>query len=136
MFLFYFLNLEFSDFKSTLGQSESWGCRGNWKFGRNYDLAQIWWNQIQKLPVNELVSNAKLLILIVDQNLQNGTQKIMAGDGDFMTRDSIIQFKTKNCEGYDRIPQRILLDVVDALDWLKNSPDSFKIKCKKLISQM
>ena len=82
------------------------------------------------------MSNAKLLILIVDQNLQNGTQKIMAGDGDFMTRDSIIQFKTKNCEGYDRIPQRILLDVVDALDWLKNSPDSFKIKCKKLISQM
>ena len=36
-----------------------------------------------------------------------------------MTRDRVYeclkQLKSKNCEGYDRIPQRILLDGVDAL---------------------
>ena len=55
----------------------------------------------------------------VDPNVENGIQKSVKGDGDFMTRDRVYQcikqLKVENSEGYDRIPQRILLDGVDAL---------------------
>ena len=55
----------------------------------------------------------------VDPNVENGIQKSVMGDGDFMTRDRVYQcikqLKVENSEGYDRIPQRILLDGVDAL---------------------
>ena len=55
----------------------------------------------------------------VDPGVHNGTQKLESGDFDFMTRDNVYkcikQLKTKNSEGYDRIPQRILLDGIDIL---------------------
>ena len=60
--------------------------------------------------MKKLVENVR-----VDQNVQNGKQKPVIGDGEFMTRDRVLecikQLKNKNCGGYDRIPQRILLDV-------------------------
>ena len=55
----------------------------------------------------------------IDPNVENGKQRNQMGDGDFMTRDRVYecikQLKTKNCEGYDRIPQRIILDGIDSL---------------------
>ena len=42
-----------------------------------------------------------------------------AGNLDFMTKTDIIScvkmLKVKNCEGYDRIPQRVLIDGIDLL---------------------
>ena len=55
----------------------------------------------------------------IDPNVQNSVQKTVMGGGDFMTRDRVFecikQLKSKNCEGYDCIPQRIILDGIDAL---------------------
>ena len=43
----------------------------------------------------------------------------MSDEAEFMTRDKVYecikQLKPKNSEGYDRIPQRILLDGIEAL---------------------
>ena len=51
--------------------------------------------------------------------MENGKQRNQMGDVDFMTRDQVYecikQLKTKNCEGYHRIPQRIILDGIDSL---------------------
>ena len=45
-------------------------------------------------------------------NVYNGLQKINANELNFMTtqniHDALMSIKIKNCEGYDRIPQRIL----------------------------
>ena len=50
----------------------------------------------------------------VDPGVYNGERVITAGDEMFMSRHDIIKcmlnIKEKNCEGYDRIPQRVLLD--------------------------
>ena len=55
----------------------------------------------------------------VDQNVYNGTRKLVVADSDFMSPLEIIecvnQLKLKNCEGYDRIPQRILIDGIEVL---------------------
>ena len=55
----------------------------------------------------------------VDQGVYNGRRKIHAEDGIFMTSARIIEcvksLKIKNTEGYDRIPQRIIIDGLDAL---------------------
>ena len=55
----------------------------------------------------------------IDENVYNGNRKIVAGDLNFMTKQDIIEcvkmLKMKNSEGYDRIPQRILIDEVDHL---------------------
>ena len=50
----------------------------------------------------------------VDPGVYNGRQKIIATDEMFMTGDKILEsikgLKLKNTEGYDRIPQRIIID--------------------------
>ena len=44
---------------------------------------------------------------------------MVAADSNFMSQDDILvcvkQLKIKNCEGYDRIPQRFLIDGIDIL---------------------
>ena len=56
---------------------------------------------------------------IVDQNVYNGVPKIAAADFMFMSTGEIVDciksIKMKNCEGYDRIPQRILVDGLNVL---------------------
>ena len=51
---------------------------------------------------------------VVNPRVFNGGQKIYAESSAFMTRDNILEcmngLKLKNTEGYDRIPQRILID--------------------------
>ena len=51
---------------------------------------------------------------VVNPRVYNGGQKIYAESSAFMTRDNILEcmngLKLKNTEGYDRIPQRILID--------------------------
>ena len=55
----------------------------------------------------------------VDDSVYNGDRKVNAINSFFMDKDSvrecIISLKTKNSEGFDRIPQRILIDGVDYL---------------------
>ena len=55
----------------------------------------------------------------IDENVYNGRQKMVTTGGDFMTTTDILecvnQLKMKNCEGYDRIPQRILIDGISIL---------------------
>ena len=50
----------------------------------------------------------------VDPGVYNGSQKIFAEDEMFMTGKRILEcikgLKIKNTEGYDRIPQRIIID--------------------------
>ena len=49
-----------------------------------------------------------------DNEVYNGVRKIVANNKMFMYRidiiNSIKNVKLKNCEGYDRIPQRVLVD--------------------------
>ena len=55
----------------------------------------------------------------VNPDVYNGIRKMNGDDSMFMTRDNIIEcisgLKIKNTEGYDRIPQRILVDGRDSL---------------------
>ena len=56
---------------------------------------------------------------MVDDTVYNGVKKVNAESKFFMTpslvRECICSLKTKNTEGYDRIPQRILVDGADIL---------------------
>ena len=51
--------------------------------------------------------------------MYNGSQKLIPDSKMFMTKDNILEcvktIKVKNNEGYDRIPQRILVDGIDQL---------------------
>ena len=55
----------------------------------------------------------------IDPNVYNGKRKIRVEEDFFMSKNEIIvavkSLKTKNCEGYDRLPQRILIDGIDVL---------------------
>ena len=50
----------------------------------------------------------------VDEDVYNGMQKVNSNCQNFMTKENIItainSLKVKNCEGYDRIPVRTLID--------------------------
>ena len=54
---------------------------------------------------------------IIDDEIYNGTSRMVARDQMFMTRPEIYEciktIKIKNNEGYDRIPQRVLVDAID-----------------------
>ena len=56
---------------------------------------------------------------VINQNVYNGTNKMAAESAMFMTDNKISEcikdLKLKNTEGYDRIPQRILIDGHDFL---------------------
>ena len=64
--------------------------------------------------VEKIVNNA-----IIDPEVYNGRRKLVAADSNFMSENDIIecvkQLKLKNCEGYDRIPQRFLIDGISIL---------------------
>ena len=64
--------------------------------------------------VEEIVTNIN-----VDQGVYNGERKIQSNDSNFMTHyhvtNAIKDVKIKNTEGYDRIPQRILIEGADFL---------------------
>ena len=52
--------------------------------------------------------------LLIDDNVYNGKHKILVGDRFFMQQvdvaNCINTLKPKNCEGFDRIPIRIICD--------------------------
>ena len=64
--------------------------------------------------VDKIVNSA-----IIDPTVYNGQTKLAVAESDFMSQPEIIecvkQLKMKNCEGYDRIPQRILIDGISIL---------------------
>ena len=55
----------------------------------------------------------------IDDTVYNGRRKIVCSDSHFMSIEKITEavnsLQNKNCEGYDRIPQRILKDGIDLL---------------------
>ena len=57
----------------------------------------------------------------IDDSVHNGTRKMWTTDYHFMSIENIIKavktLKLKNCEGHDRIPQRILKDGIDILKY-------------------
>ena len=56
---------------------------------------------------------------VINDNVYNGQKKVYCDDKMFMSSQKIVEcvktIKMKNCEGYDRIPQRILVDGIDHL---------------------
>ena len=64
--------------------------------------------------VKDIVKSCK-----VDDSVYNGTKKVTCNDHNFMSVENIVKaFKTikiKNCEGFDRIPQRILIEGMENL---------------------
>ena len=64
--------------------------------------------------VNDIVKDT-----IIDPTVHSGVRRIYANDNMFMTRENIINsvksLKIKNNEGYDRIPQRVLIDGLEIL---------------------
>ena len=56
---------------------------------------------------------------VVDPSVYNGVRKMVAGNEMFMSIGEveicIRSIKIKNCEGYDRIPQRVLIEGIDHL---------------------
>ena len=79
------------------------------------------------LPPYSLRSQGIILLLLldtasttsIDNNVYNGSKKINEQNKNFMSevniRKSILSLKLKNSEGYDRIPQRILIDGMSIL---------------------
>ena len=67
-----------------------------------------------KNKITNIVNESRINI-----NVYNGTQKMVINDRNFMTENNVIKaimsLKCKNCEGYDRIPQRILIDGIQYL---------------------
>ena len=55
----------------------------------------------------------------INQNVYNGKRKVISNNKMFMGQNEILEcvnsIKIKNCEGHDRIPQRILVDGIDHL---------------------
>ena len=75
---------------------------------KSEDLAEMFAEMFQTKIWN-LASNPK-----IGPNVHNGMQKIEVEEKNFMTedkvREAIQSIKLKNCEGLDRIPQRLLVD--------------------------
>ena len=57
--------------------------------------------------------------LVINDQVYNGTRKLVESNKNFMdpisVKECILSLKLKNSEGYDRIPQRILIEGVDFL---------------------
>ena len=66
------------------------------------------------IKVNSIVNQTQ-----IDPGVYNGHKKVNAENSNFMTRNEIFEclktIKNKNCEGFDRIPQRILSDGAEIL---------------------
>jgi hypothetical protein len=64
--------------------------------------------------VERIVSKVKINV-----NVCNGTRKVNVLNKNFMDRNSvrecILNLKIKNSEGWDRIPQRVLVDGLEVL---------------------
>ena len=79
----------------------------------NEDLAEQFANMFEK-KINDIASTTS-----INDTVYNGSRKITEEDKNFMStnniRNAILSLKLKNSEGYDRIPQRILLDGITLL---------------------
>ena len=75
---------------------------------KNQKLPDSFANHFQR-KVNDLVSNA-----MIDPTIYNGKKKLNGSSTMFMNKEAIVEclksIKIKNTEGFDRIPQRILVD--------------------------
>ena len=78
-----------------------------------HDISNCFANFFEK-KVGDIVGSTK-----VDENVYNGKKRIEAQCEMFMTGLSISEcvkkIKIKNTEGYDRIPQRIMVDGLEQL---------------------
>ena len=67
-----------------------------------------------KSKVDDIVKNT-----VICPEVYNGKRKVNCNDENFMTESNILEcvktIKIKNVEGYDRIPQRVLVDGIEIL---------------------
>ena len=79
----------------------------------NENLAEAFADMFE-IKVKDIVTTTS-----IEANVYNGYKKITVEDKNFMTPANIISaiksLKLKNSEGFDRIPQRILIDGMSAL---------------------
>ena len=73
---------------------------------------------------------------VINRNVYNGSRKMEEEDSNFMSETEIMEavpsLKMKHSEGYDRIPQRVIIDDNEIeLDDLNRSFNSFKVIMKK-----
>ena len=77
------------------------------------DLQDVFANHFKE-KVENIVSEGN-----INPNVYNGTRKLFVTNLDFMTEDNILDavlaLKIKNSEGFDRIPQRFLIDGISVL---------------------
>ena len=75
----------------------------------------------------------------IDENIHNGFNKVNCSESDFMDLESVIScmksLKSKNSEGFDRIPQKVLVDGVDILSMPMHKLMSMIYKEKKVPDQ-
>ena len=80
---------------------------------KNNDLPEAFANFFEN-KITQITSNTQ-----ISNNVYNGTKKVDHPNSFFMTdtdiRECLNNIKIKNCEGYDRIPQRILVDGANIL---------------------
>ena len=95
----------------------------------NYDLPNTLYQGGQPIDDDELADkvaeyfNSKIVNLtseaVIDEEIYNGTSKVNCESSMFMDPQSIKEciqaLKSKNSEGFDRIPQRCLVDGVESL---------------------
>ena len=59
--------------------------------------------------------------VLINNGVYNGKHSINIGSVNFMTPENLLlavrSLKVKNCEGHDKIPQRILTDGIDLLQY-------------------
>ena len=79
----------------------------------NKDLQDYFANYF-KSKITNIVNESNL-----NENVYNGRKKLIVNNMDFMDENNIIEavksIKLKNAEGYDRIPQRFLVDRITML---------------------
>ena len=77
------------------------------------NLADAFANKFEQ-KINSIQSSTT-----IDENVYNGTKKMTPENENFVTELEIMEaislIKQKNCEGIDRIPQRILVDGIPIL---------------------
>jgi hypothetical protein len=76
-------------------------------------------NQCMKKMLGSLKKHYLTNLVTIDHQVYNGTHKINSGNKNFIEFVNVINvtksLKSKNSQGYDRIPQKVLFEGVDVL---------------------
>ena len=129
----HYLNMKRNNMQRMIIPGNSKSLWSAVKISKNINIAKIPENlylnniEVQKEDVPDAfathfvnkIENIVRECKIDNENVYNGKQKLISQNENFMTADNIVTavktLKIKNCEGHDRIPQRILVDGIEIL---------------------